>query len=379
MDESAPSGAPERIPPPLPARPPAPAARPPATPRSGSGRVWMIIAILLAALLMVSLLANLQQLIGSFSFRTSPTTQGRHDLREVMLDHRQSRNKIAVIDVAGMIIGDSRDSRSYGMVSLIQDQLDLAAADSNVQAVLLRIDSPGGEVLAADTISRAIAAFQEDTQKPVIAYLGGLAASGGYYVAAPCQWIVSNELTITGSIGVIMQGYNYRGLMDKIGIRPQIFKSGRFKDMLSGSKAEEEILPQEREMVQNLIDETFARFKEVVRVGRTSANDRNDQLGRSLSDDWEEYADGRILSGKQAFDVGFVDELGDLETAVQRALALADVSNANLIGYQRQFELGNLLRLFGETESRTVRIDLGADALPVQPGRLYFLLPTVVP
>jgi protease IV len=339
----------------------------------------MIIAILLAALLMVSLLANLQQLIGSFSFRTSPTTQGRHDLREVMLDHRQSRNKIAVIDVAGMIIGDSRDSRSYGMVSLIQDQLDRAAADPNVQAVLLRIDSPGGEVLAADTISRAIAAFQEDTQKPVIAYLGGLAASGGYYVAAPCQWIVSNELTITGSIGVIMQAYNYRGLMDKIGIRPQIFKSGRFKDMLSGSKAEEEILPQEREMVQDLIDETFARFKEVVRIGRTSASERNHQLGRSLSDDWEEYADGRILSGKQAFDVGFVDELGDLETAVQRALALADVPNANLIGYQRQFELGNLLRLFGETESRAIRIDLGVDALPVQPGRLYFLLPTVVP
>jgi protease IV len=341
----------------------------------------MILAILLAAVLMVSLLVNVQQLLGALSFTTSPRTQGQRDLQEVMLDHRHSRNKIAVIDVAGMIIGDSMDGRTFGMVSQFQAQLDQAASDSSVQAVLLRIDSPGGEVLAADTISRAIADFQDETGKPVIAYLGGLAASGGYYVAAPCRWIVSNELTITGSIGVIMQGYNYRGLMDKLGIRPQTFKSGKFKDMLSASKAEDEILPQEREMVQDLIDETFERFKEVVRVGRAYANDSNEELGRSLREDWEDFADGRILSGKQAYEVGFVDELGDFETAVQRALDVANIPNANLIGYHRQFELGNLLRLFGGTESRAVHIDLGVgvDSLPIQAGRLYYLLPTVLP
>ena len=338
----------------------------------------MIVAILLAGFLMLSLLFNLQQLVRSLSLGGSAVSSQR-GLQEVQLDYRHSRNKIAVIDVTGMIVGDAWDGRTYGMVSQLQDQLDRAANDPNVQAVLLRIDSPGGEVLAADTISRAIERFQEDTQKPVVAYLGGLAASGGYYIAAPCQWIVSNELTITGSIGVIMQGYNYRGLMDKIGVRPQIFKSGKFKDMLSGSKAEDEILPQEREMVQNLIDETFARFKEVVRQGRASAQDRNDQTGQPLRDDWEEYADGRILSGRQAFSVGFVDELGDVETAVQRALDLAGIPNANLVQYQRQFELGNLFRLLGETESRAVRIDLGMDTLPVEPGRLYYLLPTVVP
>jgi protease-4 len=339
----------------------------------------MIVAVLLAGLLALSLLVNMQQLFRAVSFRATPTAAGRNGLHEVMLEFRHSRHKIAVIDVTGMIIGDSWDGRSYGMVTVLQDQLDRAAEDPNVQAVLLRIDSPGGEVVAADTISRAIATFQAETQKPIVAYLGGLAASGGYYVAAPCQWIVSNELTITGSIGVIMQGYNYRGLMDKIGIRPQIFKSGKFKDMLSGSKSEEETLPQEREMVQGLIDETFARFKDVVRTGRSSARDRNDPLGRPLRDDWEEFADGRILSGKQAFSIGFVDELGDVETAVQRALGLAEIPNANLVQYQRQFGLGNLFRLLGETESRAVRIDLGVDALPIQPGRLYYLLPTVVP
>ena len=243
MEDSASSGPSDRIPPPLHNRPLPTGPRPPLPKRSGSGRLWMIVAILLAGFLMLSLLFNLQQLVRSLSLGGSAVSSQR-GLQEVQLDYRHSRNKIAVIDVTGMIVGDAWDGRTYGMVSQLQDQLDRAANDPNVQAVLLRIDSPGGEVLAADTISRAIERFQEDTQKPVVAYLGGLAASGGYYIAAPCQWIVSNELTITGSIGVIMQGYNYRGLMDKIGVRPQIFKSGKFKDMLSGSKAEDEILPQ---------------------------------------------------------------------------------------------------------------------------------------
>jgi protease-4 len=132
-------------------------------------------------------------------------------------------------------------------------------------------------------------------------------------------------------------------------------------------------------MIQALIDETFARFKDVVRTGRSVAHDRNDPLGRPLRDDWEEYADGRILSGKQAFNIGFVDELGNVETAIDRALSLAEIPNANLVQYQRQFGLGNLFRLLGESESRAVRIDLGVNALPVEPGRLYYLLPTVVP
>src|SRR4029079_10112350 len=103
-----------------------------------------------------------------------------------------------------------------------------------VKAVILKIDSPGGEVMASDDISRALVQFQEKHKKPVIASSRVLAASGGYYVAAPCRWIVANELTITGSIGVILSSLNYRGLMDKVGIEPVVFKSGKFKDMLRG-------------------------------------------------------------------------------------------------------------------------------------------------
>jgi len=232
--------------------------------------------------------------------------------------------------------------------------------------------------LASDEIYRAIADFEKNYKKPVVASMGGLAASGGYYVSAPCRWIVANELTITGSIGVIMHSYNYRGLLNKVGVRPEVFKSGKFKDMLSGEKDEEDILPEEKQMVQSLIDETFERFKKVVAEGRENASEQNSGAGRHLADNWKDYADGRVLSGKQAYELGFVDELGNFDTAVERARQLARIKDANLVQYQRPFDLGNLFRLFGESESRAVKIDLGMQLPNLQVGRLYFLSPTVL-
>src|SRR5213075_3399635 len=108
----------------------------------------------------------------------------------------------------------------------------------------------------------------KNCRKPVVASMGNLAASGWYYVSAPCQWIVANELTITGSIGVIMHSWNYRGLMNKVGLRPQTYKSGKFKDMLSGEREPEEVPPEERKMVQKLIDDTYGKFKEGVAEDR---------------------------------------------------------------------------------------------------------------
>jgi protease-4 len=148
--------------------------------------------------------------------------------------------------------------------------------------------------------------------------------------------------------------------------------------MLSGEKDEEDILPEEKQMLQSLIDETFERFKKIVADGRENANEQNRGEGRHLADDWENYADGRVLSGKQAYDLGFVDELGNFETAVERARQLARIKDANLVQYQRPFDLGNLFRLFGESESRALKIDLGMQLPKLQVGRLYFMSPTVL-
>lgn len=301
-------------------------------------------------------------------------------LEEMVAEYSDSRNKIAIVPIEGIITSDTSDRGSYNMVYLIEDQLKMAARDERVKAVILTVNSPGGEVMASDDINNAIATFQEKSGKPVVAWMSSVAASGGYYVSVPCRWIVANELTITGSIGVIMNTYNYRGLMDKIGLRPEVYKSGRFKDMLSPDRRDEEILPEERTMLQNLIEETFTKFKDVVAQGRAAAASQNrksqDDKGRELSPTWTEYADGRILSGKQAYNFGFVDELGNLETAVARAKKLAGISDASLVEYQQLFDLSSFFRLLGKSEGRALKVDWGVELPNAKAGQMYFLAPS---
>jgi protease-4 len=251
-----------------------------------------------------------------------------------------------------------------------------------VKAVLLKINSPGGEVMASDDIYKLLADFQEESGKPVVASMGSLAASGGYYVAAPCRWIVANDMTITGSIGVIMNSFNFRGLMDKIGVRPNIYKSGRYKDMLGSFKDPSEVTPEESKMIQSLVDETFGQFKRVVSEGRQQASKRNNgnkgDQGRKLVENWVDYADGRVFSGKTAYEYGFVDELGNFEAAIDRAKNLARISEANVIQYQQRFDLSHLFRLLGKSDAGKIKIDAGIDVPRLKAGHLYFISPTLV-
>jgi protease-4 len=131
-------------------------------------------------------------------------------------------------------------------------------------------------------------------------------------------------------------------------------------------------------MVQDLIDETFAKFKDVVATGRRSANKANYPEGRALVDDWQSYADGRVFSGKQAHELGFVDELGTMETAVQRARTLTGISDANLIEYHQPFNFENFLNLFGKSDARAIKVDLGFDAPKIKAGNLYYITPLVL-
>ncbi len=137
---------------------------------------------------------------------------------------------------------------------------------------------------------------------------------------------MANELTLTGSIGVIMHGWNYRGLMDKVGVAPMTYKSGKFKDMLSGERATNEIPAEEHAMVQGLIDETYGQFTNVVAEGRSAAHELNKKEGqRARRRTGLAFADGRVVSGKEALDRGFVDELGDFDDAVDRAQKIAGI------------------------------------------------------
>ncbi len=357
---------------------------PPAPQRSSV--IWKVLTVVFLVLFGLSLLAN----FAGFSHSVIPRNRAMMDrvrnLEEVSISSTNSDNKIAVIDVDGVISSGEIDRSGEDMVQFIKDQLKMAERDSDVKAVILKVNSPGGEVLASDEINKAITKFQDQTHRPVVASMGTLAASGGYYISVPCRWIVANELTITGSIGVIMHAYNYRQLMDKIGIHPLVFKSGRFKDMLSGEQEDKDLTPeqqrtrdQEDQMVQSLIDETFNKFKSVVKTGRERAAQENEGNGKTLVEEWQDYADGRVLSGKQALNFGFVDELGDFDAALKRAKSLAKISNANVVQYRMPTDLGSVLsRLLGKTEVPAIKVDLGMDLPKLEAGRLYFMAPMTV-
>ncbi len=381
---------------PFPPTPPPPLSPPPiiaplaVRPRKSRG--WMVVAIVLMVVLTFSLFGNFVQFVTSAIFSGG----GRHSesfgaarevgpkLEECLLENNKSENKIAVITVDGIISGHLSDGSGNSQVEVIKAQLDRARDDKHVKAVILKVDSPGGEVLASDEIYNAIRAFQEneadDTAKPgrrgkpVICSMGSLAASGGYYISSGCRWIVANELTITGSIGVIMHGWNYRGLMDKVGIAPMTFKSGKFKDMLSGEREPSEVPPEEHDMVQGLIDETYGKFKDVVADGRSAAHDLNKKQGKALADNWEDFADGRVVSGKQALELGLVDQLGDFDDTVDRTLTITGLKSANLVEYRERYDLGNFLSLFGQSEkSHDIKLDLGVEAPKLRTGLMYFL------
>ncbi len=224
----------------------------------------MVFALIVLVLLGISVLFNMGHFMRSFiPANVSRVHAIGPRLEEVTTEDNDASAKIVVVELDGIITSRAIDQSGYSMVDVIKAQLKRAEEDDKVKAVILKVDSPGGEVLASDEISRAIGEFQKKVRgRPVVCSMGSLAASGGYYVSAPCRWIVANDLTITGSIGVIMSAWNYRGLMDKVGVRPMTFKSGKYKDMLSGSREPDSITQDERDMVQALINRDLRQIHE---------------------------------------------------------------------------------------------------------------------
>ena len=365
-------------PPPPPLNPPA--ATPPiivnTPPPRSSCAGWKTFSIILVVLLLGSLALNFLGMLGSLLGGGGGSTgaqSGKH-FHEVVVDNPTAKPKIAVLEVKGMISSEPWGRGSKSIADIVEDQLKWAGEDDDVKAVILKVDSPGGEVMASDDIANAIRKFQDKHKKPVVSSMGSLAASGGYYISAPCQWIVANDLTITGSIGVILHSINYRGLMDKVGVQPVVFKSGRFKDMLSGSKKPEEQDPAEKEMIQSMIMETYQKFKKVVADGRAAAATKNKGKGKTLAANWAELADGRVLTGRQALDNGFVDEIGNFQTAVDTTKRLAGITGeARLIRYEEPFDISNLFSLLGKTDFKKVSIDVGFQAPKLEAGKMYFL------
>jgi protease IV len=234
--------------------------------------------------------------------------------------------RVAIVELEGVIIE----------VDDIVRELKSHRENPTVRAVVLRINSPGGVVAPTQELHDAVLRLRQ-AGKPVVASLGAVAASGGYYVAVACDQIYANPGTLTGSIGVIMQLANLEQLMKKVGVDYVVVKAGQFKDIGNVARP---MTADERRVMQALLDDVHGQFVGAVVAGRKLAKE---EVGR--------FADGRVFSGLQAKELRMVDALGGLEEAVLAAGKLAGIpAPPNVIQPRRRFSIIDLLRnQFGGT------------------------------
>ena len=209
--------------------------------------------------------------------------------------------KIAVVKIEGVIL-DSKD---------IIEELREHRENKSVKAILLRIDSPGGAVAPSQEIYTEVLKIRDEGKKKIVTSMGSVAASGGYYIASASDKIVANPGSVTGSIGVILELANVSGLMKKVGVESVVIKSGKFKDVGSLFRT---MMPEERELLQGVIDDTYDQFVEAVSAGRGINKE-----------DLIPIADGRVFTGRQAKKLGLVDELGSMQDAVKITADLAGI------------------------------------------------------
>ncbi len=249
---------------------------------------------------------------------------GEDKLQEVVLRTSPARNKVLMIDIDGTISSALETgilAREKSVVARVSERLERAAADPLVKAVILRLDTPGGEVTASDIIYNEVLRFKERTGRPVIGLMMSVAASGGYYIAAACDLIIAHPSTLTGSIGVISIFPSVESLMNKVGVKVNVIKSGPAKD--SGSPFRD-MTEDEKKMFQGIIDEYYEGFLAVVAKGRK---------GKIAAESLRTIADGRVYTAPQALKLGLIDGVGYFDDAFGKARDLAAIERAKLVSY----------------------------------------------
>ena len=229
-------------------------------------------------------------------------------------------DKIAIVEVRGVI------TQSSGVIEELQQYL----ADDGVKAIILRVDSPGGGVGPSQEIYREIMRIKSTSKRKVVTSMGSVAASGGYYIASATDLIVANPGTITGSIGVIMQFSNLEELLKKIGVKGVVLKSGEHKDIGSPFR---EMTPEEKRIMQEVLDNVHQQFIQAVADGRKLERSKVAQI-----------ADGRILTGEQAKNLGLVDQLGNLHDTIDVTAKMVGIEGKpNVLYPKRKISIWDLL------------------------------------
>lgn len=301
----------------------------------------------------------------SFSKKFSSLSSVNDGLVEKFVDgQRFSQNKIVLIDIRGIISeGDGASFWNGANSSLIVRQLSRAENDPSVKAVLLYLDTPGGEVTAADNIYQGVLKLKNSGKK-VVSYMNSVAASGGYYIAVGSDYIVAHRLCVTGSIGVIMQTYNYHELLNKIGVFTETYKSGTMKDMLDGSRPRTE---EEKIIAQDIVNKIYDEFVRIVAEGRKLEEEEIKST---------EIGDGRIFIGFDALELRMIDETGLYEDALNKTISIARIPSDDykLVTYEKTLSFKEIFANIKSSETK-IEVDFKNFNLEsfIKPGKPYFL------
>ena len=284
-------------------------------------RPWRIFLWIVLAM---SIIANFFLLVMLIAAAVVFATGQKDFFQESAVREGSFRNKIAIVNLEGIINGNLSDD--------VRRQIRMAADDNSVKAVIVRTKSPGGTVSASDRIHHEITKFRAGTDKPVVAFMQAVAASGGYYTSVACDKIIAEPTVITGSIGVMSNHFVVKELFeDKLGISSVVVKSGPRKNWPS---IFEETTPEQKQYVMDkLIAPAYERFVDLVNDGR----------GMLTRLEVRELADGSIYGAPEALEKHLIDQVGYMDEAIALAESLAGIENAQVIEYERPFSFSSMM------------------------------------
>jgi protease IV len=293
-----------------------------------SGTVWTALAVVgLVLSLGLNLLLILLLVVGAAFSQSEPIEK-----RTVISG--DSSQTVAVVPISGVIMSDS----SYQLERF----LDTIENDKSVKAIVLEIDSPGGTVTAADEIHNRLKRLKGDRNLPIVAAMGSMATSGGYYVACSADHIIAQPTTLTGNIGVLMPRFNVHELMQEWGVEDATIASTGSDFKNAGSMFRPET-PEERQYMQSIADAAFAEFKQVVQTGRAG----------KLKKPMEEVANGKVYTAREAQTLGLIDQVGYYRDAYNKAAAMAGLRNMNVVRYDSPPSLLQVLGIKSNTSPVT--------------------------
>lgn len=306
------------------------------TKHSGRGCLWIVLIVeSLALLVSIAMLFILVSFIGAIRLTPPRTEMGEDeypDMKEVWA-YGKGKTKVVLIPISGSIFMEDDEGLFFkrSAASVVIKSIRRATNDPKVKAIILAINSGGGSITASDIIYKALLDFRtKDKNRKIVALFGDIAASGAYYIAMAADYIIAHPTSITGSIGVLMQTINIKGLGEKIGVKSVVIKSGSNKDMFNPF---EELSEEQVNLLQGVINELYERFVNIVSTGRHLS-----------AESVRKIADGRIFTASNALSLSLIDNIGYEQDSINKLTEMLGVDAVSVYRYEERVSWMSFLR-----------------------------------